>query len=88
MTGVVPSASDLAWPFEPSKGRSREEKLHSDRLRKCSAKTLKTLSSTINSLFKKPLSESEVSAIIAELTKRGIVVVNKTKISYALPVGS
>lgn len=49
--------------------------------------TLKTLGSTINSLFKKSLSESEVSAIIAELTKRGIVVVNQAKVSYVLPVG-
>ena len=39
-------------------------------------RTLKTLGSTINGWFQKSLSDKEVSAIIAELTKRGIVAVN------------
>jgi uncharacterized protein YcgL (UPF0745 family) len=50
-------------------------------------RTLKTLGSTINGWFQKSLSDKEVSAIIAELTKRGIVVVNQTKVSYVLPGG-
>ncbi len=48
---------------------------------------LKTLGSTINGWFQKSLSDKEVSAIIAELTKKGIVVVNQAKVSYALPGG-
>ena len=50
-------------------------------------RTLKTLGSTINGWFQKSLSEKEVSAIIAELTKKGTVVVNQTKVSYLLPEG-
>ncbi len=50
-------------------------------------RTLKTLGSTINGWFQKSLSASEVSAIIAELTKKGIVVVNQTKVSYVLSSG-
>ena len=48
-------------------------------------RTLKTLGSTINGWFRKSLSESEISTIVADLTKKGIVVVNQTKVSYVLP---
>lgn len=47
-------------------------------------RTLKTLASTINALFQKSLSEAEVESIIAELKKKGIVIVNQTKVSYVL----
>lgn len=49
-------------------------------------RTLKTLGSTINALFRKSLSEAEVKGIISELTRKGIIVVNQSKVSYALPV--
>lgn len=47
---------------------------------------LKTLSNSINSFFKKSLTENELSALIDELVKRGIVVVssNQTNVSYKL----
>jgi len=48
-------------------------------------RTLKTLASTINALFQKSLSEAEVEGIISELKKKGVVVVNQTKVSYTLP---
>jgi uncharacterized LabA/DUF88 family protein len=48
-------------------------------------RTVKTLGGTINALFQKKLTESEVEEIIAELTRRGIVLVNQTKVAYALP---
>lgn len=47
-------------------------------------RTLKTLASTINSLFQKSLTEVEVQDIIAELKKQGVAIVNQTKVSYAL----
>lgn len=50
-------------------------------------RTVKTLGRTINSLFQKALSETEVAGIISELTKKGIVVENESRISYALPDG-
>jgi len=49
-------------------------------------RTLKTLGSTINALFQKSLSEAEIKGIISELTRKGILVVNQSKVSYALPV--
>ncbi|MEI7851146.1 MAG: PIN domain-containing protein [Kiritimatiellales bacterium] len=48
-------------------------------------RTLKTLASTINALFQKSLSAAEVERIISELKKKGVVVVNQTKVSYSLP---
>jgi hypothetical protein len=47
-------------------------------------RTLRTLASTINAFFQKTLSEAEVQGIIAELTKKGIVVVNESKVAYAM----
>jgi hypothetical protein len=47
-------------------------------------RTLRTLASTINAFFQKTLSEAEVEGIIAELTKKGIVVVNESKVAYAM----
>jgi len=38
-------------------------------------------------MFQKSLSESEFAGIISELTKKGVVVVNQTKVSYVIPGG-
>lgn len=46
-------------------------------------RAVKTLSSTINSLFQKSLSEQEVSAIIKELEKQGAITITETKVAYA-----
>jgi hypothetical protein len=48
-------------------------------------RTLKTLSSTINAIFSKALTEAEVSHIVSELEKKGIVQLNQTKVAYMLP---
>jgi hypothetical protein len=48
-------------------------------------RTVKTLSSTINALFSKALTEPEVSHIISELNKNGIIQINQTKVAYMLP---
>lgn len=50
-------------------------------------RTVKTLASAINSMFQKSLSESEIAGIISELTKKGVVVVNQTKVTYVIPGG-
>ena len=50
-------------------------------------RTRKTLAGAINSWFQKSLSEAEIERIIAELIKKGIVVVNELKVSYAPPRG-
>lgn len=46
-------------------------------------RTVKTLSSTINSLFQKTLSEAEIESLIAELTRKGILAVDQTRVSYS-----
>lgn len=46
-----------------------------------------SLQLTINTLFQKSLSEAEVKGIISELTKKGIIKLNQSKVSYFLPVG-
>lgn len=47
-------------------------------------RTIKTLSSTINAIFLKKLSEPELEALINQLKIRGIIQVNDTKVSYKL----
>ena len=48
-------------------------------------RTVKTLSSTISSLFQKQLPEEELAELLAELQKQGLVVVTENKVTYALP---
>lgn len=51
-------------------------------------RTAKTLASTINSLFQKQLSEQEVTSLLQELQKQGVVTVNDTRVSYMLPASN
>jgi hypothetical protein len=48
-------------------------------------RTLKTLTSTINSLFQKQLTEEELAALLEGLQAKGFITVNETKVTYALP---
>lgn len=50
-------------------------------------RTLRTLASTIHSLFQKSLSETEVEHIVAELRHKGVIAVNDSKVSYTIPGG-
>ena len=50
-------------------------------------RTLKTLTSTINSLFQKQLSEEELVALMKGMESKGYISINETKVSYALPAG-
>jgi hypothetical protein len=50
-------------------------------------RTLTTLARTINAFFQKTLSDAEVQGIIEELIKKNIVVVNESKVAYAMPDG-
>jgi hypothetical protein len=52
--------------------------------RKARPRTVKTLSGTIGSFFQKQLGESEIKAILAELTKAGHAVIDGTKVTYSL----
>ena len=48
-------------------------------------RTKKTLLSTLHALFKKELSEQQLTQLFASLCSRGIVKVEGTKVSYELP---
>lgn len=45
--------------------------------------TVKTLSSTINALFQKTLSEDEVEMVVKDLCGKGVIaIINKTRVTY------
>ena len=46
---------------------------------------VKTLQNTINSLFAKKLEQKELKALVNELQKRKLIVVNQSNVSYKLP---
>ena len=46
---------------------------------------VKTLENTINTLFAKKLEQKELKALVNELQKRKLIVVNQSNVSYKLP---
>ena len=46
---------------------------------------VRTLKNTINSLFTKKLDDKELSAVVREMQKRKLIVVNQNNVSYKLP---
>lgn len=48
-------------------------------------RTVKTLTSTVSSIFNKKLPESEIESMLKHLQARGVVKYNGTKVSYAFP---
>ncbi|MDP3188975.1 hypothetical protein [Limnobacter sp.] len=48
-------------------------------------RAVKTLASSINSIFKKQLTEQEIQLLLGELKEKGINSIVGTKVSYTLP---
>ena len=48
-------------------------------------RTVKTLSSTMSSLFQKALAEDELAAILKHMEQQGFITVTGTKVGYSLP---
>jgi hypothetical protein len=48
-------------------------------------RTVKTLSSTIQAIFQKQLSDEEVTGLVSGLNKKGVVKISGTKVAYSLP---
>lgn len=48
-------------------------------------RTLKTLTSTINSLFQKQLNEEDLAALLKGIQFKGLITVDENKVTYALP---
>lgn len=75
-------------PVLPGAPEAQVEAVIADLIRRKASKprTQKTLLSTLHALFKKELSEQQLAALFAALCRRGVVKVDGTKVSYALPV--
>ena len=74
-------------PVLPVTPEAQVEVVVADLIRRKAAKprTKKTLISTLHALFKKELSEQQISQLLAALCTRGVVKVEGTKVSYDLP---
>jgi hypothetical protein len=74
-------------PALPAAPEAQVEAVITDLTRRKASKprTQKTLLSTLHALFKKELSEQQLAGLFAALCKRGIVKVEGTRVSYALP---
>lgn len=78
-------------PAPPSVPKTQLDAVIEDLIRRKAFKprTKKTLLSTIRALFMKdPLSDKQVDDLFDVLCKRGVVKVDGTKVSYALPTES
>ncbi|GHU38077.1 hypothetical protein AGMMS50256_36860 [Betaproteobacteria bacterium] len=74
-------------PALPDATDAQIEAVIADLIRRKASKprTQKTLLSTLHALFKKELSEQQLATLFATLCERGVVKVDGTKVSYALP---
>ncbi len=54
-------------------------------LKAAKPRTVKTLSSTIGSLFHKQLAEEDVAVLVQELASQGYLSISGSKVTYALP---
>jgi hypothetical protein len=48
-------------------------------------RTVKTLSSTINALFQRSLSEAELTSLLESLKQQGVISISGVRVYYALP---
>lgn len=77
----------LPKPIDPKPLSDKVTSIVAD-LRKRGAarpRTVATLSSTISAAFQKQLTAQEVSSLVAELKKQGLIKVEGTKVTYNLP---
>lgn len=74
-------------PALPAVPEAQIETVLTDLVRRKASKprTQKTLLSTLNTLFKKELSEQQLAALFEALCRRGIVKSEGNKVSYVLP---
>ena len=61
---------------------------HLSKLKAAKPRTQKTLRSTLRALFKKEISEDQLSALFTALCERGVVSVDGTKVAYDVPSAS
>jgi hypothetical protein len=90
--GRVTSIKDLV-AGKPKSSSSAEERLElavADLVRRKAARprTRKSLINTLHALFRKELSEQQLSALFDALCRKGVVQQNGTRVSYILPTTS
>lgn len=83
MIGEIP----ILKPIDPKSSPDRVALIVADLQKRGAARprTVATLSSTISATFQKQLTAQEVSALVSELKKKGLVKVEGTKVAYNLP---
>lgn len=83
------SIADMPYfkPPLPATSEAQVKTAITDLIRRKSSRprTKKTLISTLHALFKKELSEQQISQLVATLCARGVVKVEGDKVSYHLP---
>jgi hypothetical protein len=74
-------------PIDPKSSPDRVALIVADLQKRGAARprTVATLSSTISATFQKQLTAHEVSSLVSELKKKGLVKVEGTKVTYNLP---
>jgi len=74
-------------PIDPKTSSDRVALIVADLQKRGAARprTVATLSSTISATFQKQLTAQDVSSLVSELKKKGLVKVEGTKITYNLP---
>lgn len=77
----------LLKPVDPKTSPDRVALIIADLQKRGAARprTVVTLSSTISATFQKKLTAQEVSSLVSELKKKGLVKVEGTKVTYNLP---
>lgn len=77
-------------PVIPSIGDAQVQVVvaHLLKLKAAKPRARKTLLSTLHALFKKELSEHQLSSLFGLLCSRGIVILDGTKVTYDLSVGA
>lgn len=84
-----PNPKPTTAPKAPAAAKSKEDKLalvvaNLKQRGNSKPRTLKTLTSTIASLFSKDLPEAEIIALVQQLQSKGKVIMSENKITYAL----
>lgn len=74
-------------PVDPKSSPDRVALIVADLQKRGAARprTVTTLSSTISATFQKKLTAQEVSSLVSELKKKGLIKVEGTKVTYNLP---
>jgi len=74
-------------PVDPKSSPDRVALIVADLQKRGAARprTVATLSSTISATFRKQLTDQEVSSLVSDLKKKGLIKVEGTKVTYNLP---